>query len=59
MGIGAVAIHEVKLGGLMALVAIIEAGVGDKFSVGRNGGELSGPLRVVRGRSEPSAILNS
>jgi len=52
MGIGAVAIHEVKLGGLMALVAIIEAGCSDKFSRWENGGRLSGPLRVVRGRSE-------
>src|SRR5260370_15186046 len=36
--IGAVAIHKIKLGGLMALVAIIEASVGNEFPVGRNGG---------------------
>ena len=35
---GAIAVHQVKLGGLMALVPIIVAGVGDEFSVGRNGG---------------------
>src|SRR5437879_7920783 len=38
--IGAIAIHEVKLGGLMALVTIIVAGVGDKFSVGRDRGRV-------------------
>src|SRR5260370_24610540 len=38
--IGAVAIHKIKLGGLMALVAIIEASVGNEFPVGRNGGPI-------------------
>src|SRR5260370_6148469 len=40
MGIGAVAIHKIKLGSLMTLVAIIEAGVGNEFPVGRNGGRI-------------------
>src|SRR5207249_9132776 len=34
----AIAVHQVKLGGLMALVPIIVAGVSDESSVGRNGG---------------------
>src|SRR5205807_2494263 len=44
MRIGAVAIHEVQLGGLMALKAIIEAGVSDELPVGRDGGRIVGPL---------------
>src|SRR5260370_1128957 len=38
--IGAVVIHKIKLGGLMTLVAIIEASVGNEFPVGRNGGRI-------------------
>src|SRR5260370_36567718 len=38
MRIAPVAIHEGKLGGLMALVAIIVTSVGDEFPVGRHGG---------------------
>ena len=44
--IGAIAIHEVKLGGLMALVTIIVAGVGDKFSVGRDRGRVVGAFAI-------------
>src|SRR5712664_549707 len=38
----AIAIHQVQLGGLMALVAVIVAGVSDEFPVGRNGGRIVG-----------------
>src|SRR6202043_2611223 len=37
MGTAAVAVHDVKLGGLVSLVAVVETGVGDEFSVGRRG----------------------
>ena len=40
MRIGAIAIHEVEFGRLMALVAVIVAGVGDEFSVGRHSGRI-------------------
>ncbi len=40
--IGAVAIHEVQLGSLMALVAIIVSGVGDPFAVRRDFGRIVG-----------------
>src|SRR5260370_38790575 len=40
MGIGGVAIYNIKLGGLMTLVAIIEASVGNEFPVRRNGGRI-------------------
>src|SRR5260370_25123420 len=38
--IGGVEINKIKLGGLMTLVAIIEASVGNEFPVGRNGGGI-------------------
>src|SRR5260370_830010 len=44
--IAGVAIHEVKLGGLMALVAIIVTSVGDEFPVGRHGGRIVGALTI-------------
>src|SRR5690242_3600277 len=44
--IAAIAIHEVELGGLMALVAVIVAGVGDEFSVGRHGGRIVRPFAI-------------
>src|SRR6266849_1672947 len=47
---GAIAVHEIELGGLVALIAIVVTGVSD---------ELSGPLRFVSARKEPSATLNS
>src|SRR5260370_24769107 len=40
MGIGGVAIYNIKLGGLMTLVVIIDASVGNEFPVGRNGGRI-------------------
>jgi hypothetical protein len=36
MGAAAVAVHDVELGGLVTLVAVIETGIGDPFAVGRN-----------------------
>ena len=39
---GAIAVHEIELGGLVALIAIVVTGVSDEFSVGRNG------RRIVR-----------
>src|SRR3989442_10156282 len=38
--IAAVAIHEVKLGRLRALVAVIVGGVGNEFAVGGDGGRI-------------------
>src|SRR5882757_1830331 len=35
-GASAVAVHDVELGGLMTLVAVVESSVGDPFAVGRN-----------------------
>src|SRR3977135_2681123 len=35
-GASAVAVHDVQLGGLMTLVAVVESSVGDPFAVGRN-----------------------
>src|SRR5713226_4974667 len=40
MGGAAVAVHQVELGGLVALVAVVESGVGDEFSAGRNAGSV-------------------
>src|SRR5882672_10721300 len=42
VGAGAIAVHEIELDGLVALIAIVVAGVSDEFSVGRNG------RRIVR-----------
>src|SRR5881409_3736939 len=42
MGARAIAVHHVELSGLVALIAVVKAGIGDPFSVGRNNG------RVVR-----------
>jgi hypothetical protein len=42
----AVAIHEVQLGGLMALVAVIVAGVGDELAVGRDSGRIVGAFAI-------------
>ncbi len=36
MGASAVAVHDVELGSLMTLVAVVESSVGDPFAVGRN-----------------------
>src|SRR4029077_15579870 len=36
MGATAVAVHDVKLGGLVPLVTVVETGVSDQFSVGRS-----------------------
>src|SRR5437588_4716271 len=47
MRIGAIADHQVELGGLMALVAVIVAGVGDEFSVGRHSGRIVRPFAVA------------
>src|SRR6202022_2845956 len=49
MRIATVAIHEVELCGLMALVTIIVAGVGDEFSVGRDYGRIVGALATGQG----------
>src|SRR6266478_2546927 len=49
MGIGAVAIHEVKLGGLMALVAVIVAGVGNELAIRRDGGRIIGAFASGQG----------
>ena len=38
MGIGAIAIHEIELGGLVTLVTVVVTVVGDELAVGRNGG---------------------
>src|ERR1700730_16373668 len=34
---GAIAVHQIEPGGLVTLIAIVVAGVGDEFTVGRNG----------------------
>src|SRR5882757_2130472 len=49
MGIGTVAIHEVELGGLMALIAVIVTGVCDEFAVRRGFGRVVGTLPRCKG----------
>src|SRR6267154_1071988 len=49
MGIGTVAIHEVELGGLMALIAVIVTGVCDEFAVRRGFGRVVGTFPRCKG----------
>src|SRR5712692_116430 len=42
----AVGVHEIELGGLVALVAVVESGVGDEFSVGRGPGGVVGAFAI-------------
>src|SRR6266850_6846339 len=46
MGTGAIAVHEIELGSLVALIAIVVAGVSDEFSVGRNSRRIVRSLAV-------------
>src|SRR6266851_4170589 len=52
----AVAVHEIELGGLVALVAVVESGVGDEFSVGRGAGGVIGAFAI--GERAQSAVGN-
>src|SRR5467141_87883 len=45
----AIAIHEVQLGGLMALVAVIVAGVGNELAIRRDGGRIIGAFASGQG----------
>ncbi len=49
MRIAAVAIHQIKLGRLVALIAIIVAGVSDEFSVGRDNWRIVGAFAIGKG----------
>src|SRR5260370_28502648 len=42
----AIAIHEVQLGGLMALVAVIVAGVGNELAIRRDSGRIIGAFAI-------------
>src|SRR6266852_5673259 len=41
-GAATIAVHEIELGGLVTLIAVVETGVGDPLSVGRYGGRVIG-----------------
>src|SRR2546427_7236848 len=46
MGTRAIAIHQVQLCGLVALVTIVVASVGDEFPIGRDDGRIVGALAI-------------
>ena len=54
MGARAVAVHHVELSGLVALIAVVKAGIGDPFSVGRNNGRVVRSLAI--GQSAKGAV---
>src|SRR5882762_4257791 len=45
-GAAAIAIHEIELGGLVTLIAVVETGVGDPLSVGRYDRRVIGSFAV-------------
>src|SRR6266852_3185449 len=57
MGGAAVAVHQIELGGLVALVAVVESGVGDEFTAGRNSGSVVRAFAI--GERAQSAVGNA